>query len=176
MEISVLIESGQNSFWLDVMKSNEQNRWRLFVAETLIYTEKSYWVYKVGKNPTSKVGSKAYGNLSVFTGFSIILHRKRKKQPSSGTSTYCCCISYMVKIKHAWAWGRGKSVQTVCDNLVTGVQSMTIHPDLLQLMHNSSIIPISWLAFCLHCCKFGLFTGNSRWFWKVMFSLVTWKK
>lgn len=32
-------------------------------------------------------------------------------------------------------------MQTVCDNLVTGVQSMTVHPDLLQLAHNSSLFP-----------------------------------
>lgn len=56
MEISVLIESGLNSFLLDVMKSNEQNKWRLFVAETLIYIEKSYWVYKAGKKPHIKSG------------------------------------------------------------------------------------------------------------------------
>lgn len=29
-------------------------------------------------------------------------------------------------------------MQTVCDNLVTGVQSMTVHRDLLPLAHNSS--------------------------------------
>lgn len=32
-------------------------------------------------------------------------------------------------------------MQTVCDNLVTGVQAMTVHPDLLPLAHNSSLYP-----------------------------------
>lgn len=32
-------------------------------------------------------------------------------------------------------------MQTVCDNLVTGVQSMTVHADLLPLAHNSSLYP-----------------------------------
>lgn len=45
-----------------------------------------------------------------------------------------------------------------CDNLVTGVQSMTVHPDLLQLAHNSSLYP----SADEHCCKFGWLMGNSR--------------
>lgn len=32
-------------------------------------------------------------------------------------------------------------MQTVCDNLVTGVQNMTVHADLLPLADNSSLYP-----------------------------------
>jgi len=145
------------------MKSNEPNTWRLFCGRKIkLYREKLLHV-QVRTPPSPEVCSKAYGNLSVFTEFSITLHRKRKKQPSSDTSTYCYCTSYMLKIKHAWAWGRGK----VCK------QAVTIWPlecrvwQYIQIYYTWHIInplySISWWASHLHCCKFGLLSGNSRW-------------
>lgn len=116
MENSALIESGLNSFCSDVMKSNEQNKWRLFCGRSIKLCRQSFWVQKVRKKIPHQKYALRHMEISLSSlGFSIILHRKREQQPSSGTSTYCCSISFVLKIKYVWAWGRGK----VCKQSVT---------------------------------------------------------